>query len=131
MGKTIGRFVYDSATAQSVAAGGNLPLTASTATCGLSCDGETVTISRAGEYLVAVDATLAATAAGTVETQLYRNGNAVPGAHAYSTAAAAGDYAAQAYATVVSVPACGQATVNVKAATATGVVVANLVVVRL
>lgn len=129
--KTIGRFVYDSATAQDVAAGGNLPLTTETATCGLACDGETVTISQAGSYLVAVDTTLAATAAGTVETQLYRNGNAVPGAHAYDTAEAEGDYVSQSYATVVTVPRCGQTTVNVKAVDATSVVVACLVFVRL
>ena len=129
--KTMGRFVYDSATASAVDAGGNLPFPSATTAGCLSCDGETVTISQAGVYLVDVNATLAATEAGTVETQLYRNGNAVPGAHAYSTAAAEGDFEAQALSTVLSVPRYGQATVNVKAVEAVDVVVANLLVVKL
>ena len=128
--KTIGRFVYDSATTEAVDAGGNLPLTTATATCNLTCDGETVTIDQCGVFLVLADATLVATEAGTIELQLYRNGNAVPGAHAYGTAAAEGDYVSQSLATVVSVPKCGQATVNVKATEATSVTVAELIVMK-
>lgn len=129
--RTIGRFVFDSATAQAVAAGGNLPLATATATRGLTCDGEAVTIDQAGTYLIEASATLAATEAGAVETQLYRNGSAVAGAHAYGTAEAEGDYVPQAYAAVVTVPRCGQAVVGIRAVDATSVVVAELVVVKL
>lgn len=128
--KTIGRFTYDSATPQVVDAGGNIPFSTETATCNLSCDGETVTIDQCGVFLVLADVTFVAEETGTIEAQLYRNGNAVPGAHTYATAAAEGDYAPVSFCTVISIPRCGQATVNVKVTEATNVTVANLIVMK-
>lgn len=128
--KTIGRFVYDSATVTAVDAGGNIPFASTTATPDVLCDGETITITKGGVYYVEFNATFVATATGELETQLYRNGNAVPGAHAYSTAVADGDYVAQAYATVITVPKCGQTAVNVRAIDATEVTVANLIITK-
>lgn len=129
--KTIGRFVYDSTAAYSVVAGDALPLTTATTTCNLSCDGGTVTISQAGVYLITANMTFEASATGAIETQLYRNGNAVSGAHAYSTADASGDYVSQEYSTIVSVPKCGQATISIKTLDDASVIVANLLVVKL
>lgn len=128
--KTIGRFVYDSATAQSVDAGSNLPLPTATVAGDLTSDGETVTINQAGVYLVLASATLDAQEAGTIEVQLHRNGNPVPGAHAYATAAAEDDYAPIAFSAVVSIPRCGQATVSVRAVEAVDVVVAEVIVMK-
>lgn len=129
--KTIGRFVFDSSTVQAVDAGGNLPLPTATVAGDLISDGETVTINQAGVYLVLASATLEAEEAGTIEVQLHRNGNPVPGAHAYATAAAAGDYAPVAFSTVVSIPRCGQATVSIRAVEAVDVAVAELLVIKL
>lgn len=128
--KTIGRFTFDSATAQSVDAGGNLPLSTATATCNLTCDGETVTIDQCGVFLVLANCTVDAVSAGDVETQLHRNGNPVPGAHACDTAAE-GDCVSQSYSTVISIPKCGQTTVCIRSAAAVDVEVAGLVVVKL
>lgn len=128
--KTIGRFTYDSATAQTVDAGGNIPFSTSTATCNLTCDGETVTIDQCGVFLVLADATFVAEGAGTIEAQLYRNGNAVPGAHAYTSALDEGDYYPVSFCTVVSIPKCGQATVNIKVTEAADVTVANLIIMK-
>lgn len=130
MRPVIGRFVYDSATVEAVDAGGNVPLTTATATPLLTSDGTTVTFAQGGTYEVAFNATFSATAAGTIETQLYRNGNAIPGAHAYATAAAEGDLVPQSFTALITVPKCGQTTVNVKAIDATSVAVANLIIVK-
>lgn len=130
--KTIGRFVYDSSTATAIAANGAIPLPTSTvSTPCVSCDRYNITINRSGVYQISGDFTFAATAAGAIETQLYRNGNAVAGAHALSTAAAVGDYSSQTIDTVITVP-CNSptATINFKAIDATSVRVANVVVVK-
>lgn len=129
--KTIGRFVYDSATAQAVDAGGNLPLTTATATCNLTSDGESVTINQGGVFLLLASATLVSTAADTTaEVQLYRNGSAAPGAHAYGTAAEEGDYMPLSFATVVSVPKGGQAVVSLRTTDAASVLVSELIVIK-
>lgn len=129
--KTIGRFVYDSATPQAVAAGGNVPLTASTVDGCVSCDGEVVTISRAGTYSVSVNLSYAPEAAGVCAAQLYRNGNAVPGAHALGNAASAGELVPQSFSTVVTVPRNAPSlSLSVKLAASANVYVAAVVVER-
>lgn len=130
--KTIGRFVYDSATATAVAANGAIPLPASTvSTRCVSCDGYNININKSGVYQIVGNFTFAASAAGPIETQMYRNENAVAGAHAISTAAAANDLASQAVSTVITVPCnAPTATINFKAIDATSVRVANVIVIK-
>ena len=130
--KTIGRFVYDNATASAVAANGNLPLPTSTVSTNcISCDGSNITINRSGVYEVLANFTFTATVAGAQETQMYRNGNAVPGAHALDTVAAVGNNVSQAFHAIVTVPKnAPTATLNFKSANATSVRVANVIVVK-
>lgn len=66
------------------------------------------------------------------QTQMYRNGNALPAAHAIDTGAAAGNLASQAFSALVTVPCnAPQATINVKALSATSVRIANIIVVKI
>ncbi len=130
--KTLGRFTYDSSTAATIAADGTVPLPVSTTSnrC-VSCDGYNVTISRSGVYQILANLTFAASAAGPIETTLYRSGNAVAGAHALSTAAAAGDFAAQSISTIITVPANSPVvTFNLREAYATTLRVANVIVIK-
>nr|DAU35900.1 MAG TPA: hypothetical protein [Caudoviricetes sp.] len=131
--KTIGRFVYDTAPATSIAANGNVPIPTSTvSTPCVSCDGSNITISRSGVYEILANFTFTAAAAtSTIETQMYRNGNALPGAHAITTNAAIGDNVSQAMSTIITVPKnAPTATINFKALVATNVRVANVIVVK-
>lgn len=130
--KTIGRFVFDSSTATTLSADQNIPLpTATTSTNCISCDGSNITINKCGIYQITANFTFIATAAGANETQMYRNGNAVPGAHAISTAAAADDNLPQSFSTVITVPRnAPTATINFKAANATTLTVANVIVTK-
>lgn len=130
--KTIGRFVYDSTTTTAVPANGNIPLPLSTiSTNCLSCDGTTITINRCGVYEVSANFSMSATAAGAVEVQMYRNGNAVPGAHAITTASAASDLVSQDFTAVVTVPANSPtATINFKSPTGGSIEIANVIVVK-
>lgn len=65
------------------------------------------------------------------ETQMFRNGNAVPGAHALDTVATVGDDVSQAFHAIVTVPKnAPTATLNFKSANATSVRVANVIVVK-
>lgn len=69
--------------------------------------------------------------AGVQETQMFRNGNAVPGAHALDTVATVGDDVSQAFHAIVTVPKnAPTATLNFKSANATSVRVANVIVVK-
>lgn len=129
--KTIGRFVTDVTTAQTVAAGGNIPFANQTVSNNyVSCDGQVITINMRGVYEINANFTFAATTAGNVETQLYRNGNAIPGAHAIDTVATAGDGTSQAINAVITVPANSQIALTFKALDATSVVVANAIVTK-
>lgn len=130
--KTLGRFTYDSSTAAAIAAGETVPIpTSTTSNRCVSCDGYNVTINRSGVYQILVNLTFAATGAGPIETILYRNGNAIAGAHALSTAAAAGDFAAQAISTIITVPANSPtATFNLRETYATTLRIANVVVIK-
>lgn len=127
--KALGRFSFDDATVQTVAANGTiqLPLATSASKC-IEANGGNITIREAGTYLVTANATTAAAAAGTEEVQLFRDGNAVPGAHAIETAAAAGDLASMAFSTLVTVDRCGKAILALRSIPATTVRIANLVV---
>ena len=131
--KILGRFVYDNATASAVTTGGNILLPNSTVTSScVSCDGSNITISRGGTYLIVADFTFAATATGAQETQMYRNGNAVLGAHAINTVAAIGDYVSQSFSTLVTVPKNAPlTTLNFKSADAASVRVANVIVSKI
>lgn len=130
--KTIGRFVFDSSTATTLAADQNIPLPTTTiSTNCLSCDGSNITINRCGVYQITANFTFVATATGANETQMYRNGNAVPGAHALSTAAAVGDNLPQSFSTVITVPRnAPTATINFKVADATSLEIANVIVIK-
>lgn len=130
--KTIGRFVYDSSTPAAVSANGNVPLpTATVSNNCISCDGSNITINRCGVYEVLANFTYVATVAGVQETQMFRNGNAVPGAHALDTVATVGNNVSQAFHAIVTVPKnAPTATLNFKSANATSVRVANVIVVK-
>lgn len=95
------------------------------------CDGSNITINRCGVYEVLANFTYVATVAGVQETQMFRNGNAVPGAHALDTVATVGDNVSQAFHAIVTVPKnAPTATLNFKSANATSVRVANVIVVK-
>jgi hypothetical protein len=128
----VGRFVYDSSTPAAVSANGNVPLPTSTVSnnC-ISCDGSNITINRCGVYEILANFTYTATVASVQETQMFRNGNAVPGAHALDTVATVGDNVSQAFHAIVTVPKnAPTATLNFKSANATSVRVANVIVVK-
>ena len=90
--KALGRFSFDNATVQEVAANGTiqLPLSTDNTSC-IESNGGDVTIRGAGTYAISVNVTTIATAAGIEEIQLYRDGTSIPGAHAQQSAAAVGD----------------------------------------
>lgn len=84
-----------------------------------------------GVYEILANFTYTATVAGVQETQMFRNGNAVPGAHALDTVATVGDDVSQAFHAIVTVPKnAPTATLNFKSANATSVRVANVIVVK-
>lgn len=86
---------------------------------------------RCGVYEILADFTYTATVSGVQETQMFRNGNAVPGAHALDTVATVGDDVSQAFHAIVTVPKnTPTATLNFKSANATSVRVANVIVVK-
>lgn len=89
-------------------------------------------INNSGLYQIVANFTFAATEAGPIETQMYRNGNALPAAHAIDTGAAASNLVSQAFSALVTVPCnAPQATINVKALSATSVRIANIIVVKI
>lgn len=126
------RAVFDSATVQEVAAGGviNLPEVTSNTRCATATGG-TISIREPGDYEVAFNATLVATAVGPVEVQMYRNGSPVPGAHAIGQAAAVGDNVPLAFNGVITVECCGNESISFRAVTASTVRIANAVVEEL
>lgn len=82
-------------------------------------------------YEILANFTYTATVAGVQETQMFRNGNAVPGAHALDTVATVGDNVSQAFHAIVTVPKnAPTATLNFKSANATSIRVANVIVVK-
>lgn len=116
-----------------IAAGDTIPVPNSTVSnkC-VSCDGKNITINNSGLYQIVANFTFAATAEGPIETQMYRNGNALPAAHAIDTGAAASNLVSQAFSALVTVPCnAPQATINVKALSATSVRIANIIVVKI
>lgn len=131
IGKTLGRFAYDSAAPQAVAAGANVLLPESTARGCISGAGNgEVRISRSGTYMVSFNATFEATAAGAVGVAMRHNGATVPGAAASATLAAAGDLASVAFASPVTVRCRESDTVSFAVDAATAVTVAACVVER-
>lgn len=129
--KTIGRFTFDNATVQTVPAGGNVQFSNITVSndC-ITCDGTNITINKGGLYIIDVNVTSVATAAGNIETQLFRNGNAVPGAHAIDGPAAVGNIITQAFSTPITVDCCSGTTINLRELVATTVRIANIVVIK-
>ena len=130
--KTIARFTYDSATVEDAPA--NLPIPLPNETISTKCissDGATISIRRPGAYLVLANFTFVATAAGAIESQMFRNGNAVLGMHAISTAAAAGDNVSQAYAQPITVGQnTGEVSINFKPVQDTSVRVASVTIIK-
>lgn len=128
--KTIGRFVYDSATAQGIAEGGNVTYADSTTSngCVQGAGQGVVRVLRPGLYNVFFNATVEATAAGDVALQLYHDGTPVPGASGAVTLAAAGDLASVSFATPVTVRCCADDALFVRADADASVTVALLVV---
>lgn len=106
--KTTGRFVYDSTTAQAVAAGGNIVFSTATTSnnCLVNAGQGVIRIERPGLYNVFFNATLQATAAGAVNVGLQHNGAVVAGASSGVSLAAAGDFGSVAFATPVTVRCC-------------------------
>lgn len=128
--KTIGRFVYDSASAQAIAEGGNVTYADSTTSNGcVQGAGQGVArVLRPGLYNVFFNATLEATAAGDVGLQLYHDGTPVPGASGAVTLGAAGDLASVSFATPVTVRCCADDALFVRADAETSATVALLIV---
>lgn len=122
------RAVFDNPTVQTVDAGGviQLPDVTTNECCSAPVNGGLVTIRKNGTYEIHFNCTLVATAAGPVEVQMYRNGAAVPGAHALGTAAAIGDNVSLAFTALVSVDCCCSTTFDFRCIDATSVRVANL-----
>ena len=130
--KTIGRFTFDSATVADLAEDGLIEFTNKTSSndC-VSCDGTNISLRAPGVYLVLFNATFVATAAGAIESQGYRNGSAMPGMHAISTAAAVGDNVSQAYAQPVTVGRnTGEVTLNFRVPQATSERIASVTVIK-
>lgn len=125
--KVIAHAVFDSATVQTVAAGGvvNLPEVTKNTRC-VTVTGGAMAVRGGGTYNVHVNVTATATAAGAQEFQLYRNGTPVPGAHAIATAAAVGDNVAVAFDAPISVECCGSTTIDLRSATATSIRIASI-----
>lgn len=129
--RTLGRFVFDSPTVAVVNANNNIPVTNATVTTDcLESDGFNITINKCGTYLVCVNLTHSADVAGIIETQLFRNGMAIPGAHALDSAADAGNNLSQAFSALITVPRSGGTVLNVRALTTTSIRVANVLVVK-
>lgn len=122
------RAVYDSAAVQPVAADGLILFNSTTSNqcCKDMYNEGTITIKQSGTYEIHFNATLAATAAGTQEVQMYRNGNPVPGAHGLETAAAIGDFANIAFTALVTVDCCCGDTISFRCPEATSIRVANV-----
>lgn len=125
------RAVYDSPSAQAVAAGGlvNLPEVTVDTNC-MGVTGGTVRIQAGGDYTVDFNATAVATAAGPVEVVMYRDGAPVSGARSAGTAAAVGDLVPLAFSTIVSVDCCAPTQLTFRATQATSFTVANALVVK-
>lgn len=122
------RAVFDNPTAQTVAADGliQLPNVTTNECCSSPVNGGTITIRQAGTYEVHFNATVEATATGTQEIQMYRNGSPVPGAHGLETAAAVGDFANIAFTGLITVDCCCGDTISFRCPTATSIRVANV-----
>lgn len=122
------RAVYDSPTAQTVASDGLIQFTSETSNscCRDWLNQGTITLKQNGTYEIHFNATAVATAAGTIEVQMYRNGNVVPGAHAYGTAAAIGDFVPMAFTGLCTVDCCCGDTISFRAINATSFNVANV-----
>lgn len=131
--KTIGRFVYDSATAQAVAEGGAVAYADATTSngCVRSAGQGVVRVLRPGLYNVLFNATLEAVEAGTVGLRLRHDGVAVPGATGAVTLGAEGDLATVSFAAPVTVRCCAGDALDVVADAATSVAAAALTVERL
>lgn len=124
------RAAFDSATVQEVAADGvvELPNVTVSSKCDATVSGGTITLRTPGTYVVHVNATTAAAAAGTEELQLYVNGAPKIGAHALGTAAAAGDLTPLAFNDLVTVECCNTVSLTVRTTPATTIRVANVIV---
>lgn len=122
------RGVFDSATLQNVAANGiiNLPEITTTSSNCVSASGGVVTIRKPGTYMVHVNVTVSAAAAGEQEIQLLRNGTPVAGAHALETAAAVGDLASMAFAVPITVSCGSSTTLAIRTVPAANIRVANM-----
>ena len=130
--KTIGRFTYDNATGQALEA--NTPIQFTNKTISTKCvdtDGSSISIRRPGAYLILANYTFVATAAGAIETQMYRNGNAVPSMHAIRTPAADGDKLSKSYAQPHTID-CGtnEVVLNFKTVGATTERIASVTVIK-
>ena len=130
--KTIGRFTFDSASTVTVEANEAIPVpNATISTKCISSDGKNITINKPGVYEILANFSFAASAAGPIETQMYRGGNPVPGAHAIDTATTANNLTSQAMNAVITVPCnAPQAIINFKAIAATSVRIANIIVIK-
>lgn len=127
--EALARFTFDSATVEAVAALGTIQYSSGTknSKC-ITENAGNITLNRKGDYKVTVNVTTIATAAGVEEIQLYRNGTAVPGAHALETAAAVGDATSMSFSTFITVDCCGGLQLSVRSTPATSVRIANITI---
>lgn len=135
--KTVGRFVLDSTTPIAVAANSNIVFAGSTiSTNALSYNSSTgeIQIKVPGLYRVYANFTVSAVGTETPIVTLLENGQAVPGAKASETLAAAENVANLAFSTVTTVsPSCGNtfATLSLRNIVATNYLVANVIVEKI
>ena len=126
---TMIRAVFDSSTLQQATAGEAVQLPDATSSDGCaSVSGNTLVLKGKGTYLVCVNATLQASAAGALRLQATRNGMAVPGAQGIGTAAA-GDLVPMSFSMLVTV-GCDAERIQLVPAQACSVRVAQLIAVK-
>lgn len=130
--RTLGRFVYDSATAQAVTAGNNIVFSEGTASngCVANAGQGVLRIEQPGLYNVLFNATIVGTAASAVKVQMLHNGVAVPGASATVGIAAVGNTDSISIASPITVRCCANDTVTFTVDTDTSFTVASAVIER-
>lgn len=132
---TIGRFTYDSTTAQTVSAGQPIQfnlITLSDGCVAYNGNGQII-FKKPGTYLIEANFVATATAAGNIAIAMLENGTQKPGAQAQDTAAAVGNESNLSFNTVTTVESqsgSGYATITFPSLTASSFIVANVVIIK-
>lgn len=129
--KAVGRFLYDGGASAAVSADGIIPLPNSTISGNAFTNNNgIITISKPGLYLILGEFTFTATAEGTQETKMYRNGIAATGVSANDTVAA-NDIVSQSLNGLVSVECRSSEIITFRSTSATSLDVANVKVIKI